>query len=180
MIITQQNMPKICYTACGHLVVKGKILLVKHKKLQSWLSPGGHIEPNELPHQAAEREYFEETGLKVEAFSPYLFLKNVKDTERLPNPFTINLHWISRENFQSRQEAEKSGEKEYLKHGAWQNGCEQHLGFAYLMKPVGDLNFYENIEETDGIAWFSKVELRKIEILENIRQEIEAVFDFLD
>ena len=31
-----------------------------------WLPPGGHIEPNELPDEAAVREVFEETGVRCE------------------------------------------------------------------------------------------------------------------
>jgi 8-oxo-dGTP pyrophosphatase MutT (NUDIX family) len=30
-----------------------------------WLPPGGHIDPHELPHDAAVREVHEETGLAV-------------------------------------------------------------------------------------------------------------------
>lgn len=42
-----------------------KILLVKHKKLSRWVQPGGHIEHNEFPEEAAIREAFEETGIKI-------------------------------------------------------------------------------------------------------------------
>lgn len=42
-----------------------KILLVHHKKLHKWVQPGGHIEDNETPEEAAVREAFEETGVKV-------------------------------------------------------------------------------------------------------------------
>jgi 8-oxo-dGTP pyrophosphatase MutT (NUDIX family) len=34
-----------------------------HRKLGRWLPPGGHVEPNELPDEAAVREVFEETGV---------------------------------------------------------------------------------------------------------------------
>lgn len=39
------------------------VLLHYHEKLGRWLPPGGHIEPNELPDEAAVREVFEETGV---------------------------------------------------------------------------------------------------------------------
>lgn len=42
-----------------------KILLVKHKKFNKWVQPGGHIEENETPEEAALREVYEETGLKI-------------------------------------------------------------------------------------------------------------------
>ena len=42
-----------------------KFLLIKHRKTGKWLQPGGHIEPNEDPEEAALRETFEETGLRV-------------------------------------------------------------------------------------------------------------------
>ena len=41
-----------------------KLLLVKHKKYNKWLQPGGHIEENETPEEAAVREVYEETGVK--------------------------------------------------------------------------------------------------------------------
>lgn len=42
-----------------------KILLVKHADYDKWLQPGGHIEPNEIPEDAAVREVYEETGIKI-------------------------------------------------------------------------------------------------------------------
>lgn len=39
------------------------VLLHLHKRLGIWLQPGGHVEPDELPWDAAVRETLEETGL---------------------------------------------------------------------------------------------------------------------
>ena len=47
-------------------IPKKKILLVKHKKFNRWVQPGGHIESEETPEEAAIREVYEETGLKIE------------------------------------------------------------------------------------------------------------------
>jgi ADP-ribose pyrophosphatase YjhB (NUDIX family) len=42
------------------------VLLLLHAKLAMWLPPGGHVDPNELPDDAAVREVLEETGVQVE------------------------------------------------------------------------------------------------------------------
>ena len=52
------------------LVVRDqRILLHWHAKLGRWLPPGGHIEPDELPDEAALREVMEETGVEAELIS---------------------------------------------------------------------------------------------------------------
>ncbi len=48
------------------MVFEGKVLLHRHRKLGTWLPPGGHIEKDELPDDAAVREVGEETGVRVE------------------------------------------------------------------------------------------------------------------
>lgn len=51
------------FTVAVFVVHDDKVLLHFHQKLQRWLPPGGHIEPNELPDEAAVREVMEETGV---------------------------------------------------------------------------------------------------------------------
>lgn len=43
---------------------KKRTLMHFHSKLQTWLPPGGHMEVNEAPFEAATREIYEEYGLR--------------------------------------------------------------------------------------------------------------------
>jgi ADP-ribose pyrophosphatase YjhB (NUDIX family) len=53
------------FTVAVFVVHAGRVLLHYHRKLDRWLPPGGHIEPNELPDDAALREVAEETGVRA-------------------------------------------------------------------------------------------------------------------
>lgn len=46
----------------GHGADAGKVFLIRHKRLGTWLPVGGELEPGEDPLTAAKRELFEETG----------------------------------------------------------------------------------------------------------------------
>ena len=48
-----------------HFDDSNRMLLLKHVDTQNWVAPGGSIEPNETPADAAVREMWEETGLYV-------------------------------------------------------------------------------------------------------------------
>ena len=58
-------MKQFCASAFVINPIDKKILLVKHKKFNKWVQPGGHIEIDELPEETAVREVYEETGIKV-------------------------------------------------------------------------------------------------------------------
>lgn len=53
------------FTVAVFVVSDQRVLLHWHRKLARWLPPGGHIEDNELPDDAALREVQEETGVGV-------------------------------------------------------------------------------------------------------------------
>lgn len=195
------KFPKLCYTAGGMLIHRNKVLLVKHKKLGVWLNPGGHIDENELPHQAAEREFFEETGVKVRAIDAIDILtkklgladKHDKLMAGLgfssasvledslsdplgfkPNPISTNIHWVNKESYDLRIKS-KNPDLRYPTR-IWKRGCEQHVGFLYLLEPTGSVEFSQNIEETDGIAWFGSHEISQLKTLDNVRDEIALGF----
>ena len=57
------------FTATAYVSVGGRTLLLWHR-MAMWLPPGGHLEPNEDPVQAAIREAREESGLDVDVIAP--------------------------------------------------------------------------------------------------------------
>ncbi len=56
----------------GSAIVVGPrgVLLLKHKRLGIWLQPGGHVDEDETPWDAALREAREETGLDASFAGP--------------------------------------------------------------------------------------------------------------
>ncbi len=76
------------FTATAFVVHDDSVALHWHSKVKAWLPPGGHIEENEDPVQAALREVHEETGLQVEIVPTSEVIDLKYPTQVLP-PFTI-------------------------------------------------------------------------------------------
>jgi len=53
------------FTATTFVFYAEKVLLHPHAKLGKWMPPGGHVEQDETPPEAARREAKEETGLDI-------------------------------------------------------------------------------------------------------------------
>ena len=73
------------FVATCYVVDDGATLLHEHENLEMWLPPGGHVDRDELPHEAALRETFEETGLRPDLVvdaGPY----DTDQVESLPRP----------------------------------------------------------------------------------------------
>ncbi len=169
----EQFQAKICLTVAAVLIHEGQALLIKHKKLGIWLNPGGHIEVNEPPHQAAEREFWEETHLKVRAIS-WEKLPTDEDSQYLPSPISTNLHWASRQNYEARL----ANPTDYQIQKQWTRGCEQHLNFLYLVEPVGSLDFEQNEAETDGIAWFDLSKIDDSDLIPSIKTDLKIAQEY--
>jgi 8-oxo-dGTP pyrophosphatase MutT (NUDIX family) len=136
------------FTATTFIVHAGRTLLLLHRKLGIWVPPGGHIDPNELPHEAALREVFEETGLHAELLTTGMTLGHV---EVLPQPHCILLEDIE--------------------------PGHQHIDLIYVAK-VASAEVAHAEREAKTARWYSWEELAEPEIAEDIRvlgrQAIEA------
>lgn len=174
MVDLIKDRAKICYTAAGQTFHEGKLLLVRHRKLNLWLAPGGHLDPGELPHLGAEREVFEETGVKVMAFDPNQLLASTTSTY-IPSPIISNVHWVCEENYQRRH---RDGDT-YQRDAQWQKGCEQHLGFVYLMRVIGSTAVAINERESTDIGWFAENEIDALQTTEDLKREFHYGFSLL-
>lgn len=84
------------FTVAVFVVHDGRVLLHWHKKLARWLPPGGHIEPNELPDEAAQREVMEETSVPVRLVGePGIAVNDPSLPRQLVRPAGIQLEDIS-------------------------------------------------------------------------------------
>jgi 8-oxo-dGTP pyrophosphatase MutT (NUDIX family) len=82
------------FTATTIIVYQNRTLLHLHRKLNTWLPVGGHIERDELPQDAARREVMEESGLQVKFYSPDTPVDLV-DAKQLMRPAHIILENIN-------------------------------------------------------------------------------------
>src|SRR5579864_1080166 len=123
------------FTATTFVVSHGRVLLHCHAKQRLWLPPGGHIERDELPHDAAVREIEEETGLQLRLHSEAEAA--AMETEMacgvVPQPAFILVEDI--------------------------NPFHQHIDFIYYALVEGDGASVPAIGAENGFRWFSPEDL---------------------
>jgi ADP-ribose pyrophosphatase YjhB (NUDIX family) len=128
------------FTATTFVVHEGRTLLLLHRKLGKWFPPGGHIDPHELPDQAALREVREESGLEVELAEAGRQLGPVRV---LPQPYCILLENIG--------------------------PGHQHIDLIYFAQVRGGTLAHAE-REARAARWFTWDELAAPEIAEDIRE----------
>lgn len=96
-------------TGSGIVIRKEKILLIQHRYIKEWFQPGGHVDPNESPLEAAIRELQEETG----------WLTQTSTLHPMEIPLDIDIHIIPANPIKQ--------ESQHL-----------HIDFAYLLEPISE------------------------------------------
>lgn len=123
---------------------KWKVLLVEHKNLNKWVIPGGHIEHNESPLEAAKREVFEETSIGDLQFISFLHEKCIDFPD---SSWSLPPEYCYIETIPTNKKEEE----------------HKHIDFLFLAISQ-DNNIKENSTESNGIKWFSAEELDSLTI----------------
>jgi 8-oxo-dGTP pyrophosphatase MutT (NUDIX family) len=143
---------KIDLTVEAFIVHKNKVLLRRHDKYGIWLSIGGHVELDEDPNQAAEREAKEEVGLDIRLLDSRLIKTETKDFKELISPVALNRHRIS--------------------------PTHEHVCMIYFATAASDEIIPE--KPTDVWKWCSKNEIDELEgISENVSFYAKKALDAL-
>ena len=114
------------FTVAVFVVRDGRVLLHWHRKLGMWLPPGGHIERDELPDEAAVREVLEETGVEVDLVGERR--DDVEDPVQLHRPAGVQLEDIG--------------------------PGHQHIDLIYFARPKGHSEIRDEFS-TDKVGWYA-------------------------
>ena len=125
-----------------------RILLVKHKKNRRWTQPGGHIEGNETPEEAALREVYEETGMHVRL---------------LGDRFPREDDFIRPLGIQKNRRTTDDGE------------THLHVDIIYAAVPNEEKELVLNREESDDVNWFTREELDQIDCFPDIKITMDYI-----
>jgi 8-oxo-dGTP pyrophosphatase MutT (NUDIX family) len=130
------------FTVAVFVVCQGKVVLHRHRKLGLWLPPGGHIEQDELPDEAALREVTEEAGIAIELVGDRgLDSDYPGQPVQLVRPEGIQLEQIGPDH--------------------------QHIDLIYFAMPVGAGVSLPALSE--GMRWIGAEDLDGIELTEEVR-----------
>ncbi|MGB3329986.1 MAG: NUDIX domain-containing protein [Thermomicrobiales bacterium] len=147
--MTDASTPSRDFTVAVFVRWQDHVVLHWHRKLDRWLPPGGHIEPNELPDEAALREVQEETGLAI----------TLTGERGLPEDFPG----------QPRQLVRPQGiQLEDISPG------HQHIDLVYFANPAGNPTDLPPLEH--GARWIARDALPDLELTDEIRAWLDRVF----
>lgn len=142
------------FTASAVVIEEDHILLVHHRRIGAWLPPGGHLETGELPHEAAMRETFEETGVEVQVLTHQVPFSLDTDAFFLHHPLCV--HGVY---------AVEDGQEVY------------HIDLAYLcqVRSSGDgaPPLLTIADEVHDAAWIPLAGLGSLNLAKNVKELVD-------
>lgn len=141
------------FTAGVYIIERQSVLLIFHRKLKKWLPPGGHLEKNETPDEAARREAREETGLEIAFISQEGIWVDRWNAKSFARPYLCLLEEVPAYEDQS---------------------AHQHIDFIYLARVAGGAEQC-NFGEIDGMRWFGLQDINALTPDEEIFAETQDI-----
>lgn len=146
------------FTATVYIIENGRTLLIFHRKLLKWLPPGGHLDPNETPPEAAKREALEETGIEISFLTQENLIVNRWNAKSFERPYLCLIENIP----------------EFK-----QTKAHQHIDFIYVGVPCGGTETFNDLE-TSELKWFTLDEIERLEsdvdIFTETKETLRAIF----
>ena len=136
------------FTATVYIFHEDRVLLHLHPKLGKWLPPGGHIEPNETPPEAARREVREETGLEIVFIEQENLKIDASTCTSFERPFFCLL-----ENIPAYKD----------------KPAHQHMDMIYLARPLALKS------DLMGFRWFKYEELQDLELFPDVAEVLRLL-----
>ncbi|HEY0582453.1 MAG TPA: NUDIX domain-containing protein [Chloroflexota bacterium] len=142
------------FTVAVFVVHDQRVLLHFHRKLARWLPPGGHIEDNELPDDAAVREVLEETGIRARLVGSHGL--PIDAPRQLVIPAGVQVETISTDH--------------------------EHIDLVYFAvpDPPDDVQAAEvdpRLAESDQVGWYRPSELARLGADDEIQQWARRALD---
>ncbi len=126
---------------------QGQLLMHRHRKLGMWLPCGGHVEPHELPDDAAVREVLEESGVRVELVGERAL--GLPTPRQLVRPRGVQLESI--------------------------HPGHEHIDLIYFGRPLepydGTL-----LGDEPGLGWYDRSALERLDLTDEVRAWTDLVF----
>lgn len=145
---------KIDFTVDVFVVYKNKVLLRMHEKYHKWLVPGGHIETDEDPIEAAIREVKEEVGLDIKIFY---------DTDC---PSDNYMKPLPTPQYMGRSRV---------------NEVHEHVFMVYFATCNSDVIVDSTLDHEKGaeVKWCTKSDLENMDLIPNIRFYAQKALEVL-
>ena len=136
---------------------KTKVLMVFHKKLQTWVIPGGHLESNEYPADGACREILEETGVQASIIDSSVFksVDTLKESA-IATPYAMLAEMIP-----------AKGDKE----------SHIHMDFIFIGVANDKAPLAKQEAEVENVKWMTLDEVLKCQTFDTVKKIAQEILD---